>query len=253
MLATEWSFGNVLWTMLVFFFWFMAIWIFIMVFSDIFRRRDLSGWAKGGWIILIFIVPFLGAIIYLIARPKMTEQDKEDMARMQEAERRVSGYSPADEVAKLVEAPRRGQDHRGGVRGDEEARDDADLNPGGSQSLGSSRRWRSSSPSPRPLHRWPGLAQPLRQMLTHPDRVRHRRERRVHGADAREEARVDDVQVVELVRLAVARRAPTSPGRDRTGTCRPGARPPRWGCSCACRSSWAARGDPPSRRGSASS
>ena len=101
MLATEWSFGNVLWTMLVFFFWFMAIWIFITVFADIFRRRDLSGGAKAGWIILIFIVPFLGAIIYLIARPKMTAQDKEDMERMQEAERRVSGYSPADEVAKL--------------------------------------------------------------------------------------------------------------------------------------------------------
>ena len=101
MLATEWSFGNVLWTMLVFFFWFMAIWIFITVFADIFRRRDLSGWAKGGWILLIFIVPFLGALIYLIARPKMTEQDKEDMERMQAAEMRVSGYSPADEVAKL--------------------------------------------------------------------------------------------------------------------------------------------------------
>jgi hypothetical protein len=101
MLATEWSFGNVLWTMLVFFFWFMAIWIFITVFADIFRRRDLSGAAKAGWIILIFIVPFLGAIIYMIARPRMTEQDKEDMARIQEAERRVSGYSPADEVAKL--------------------------------------------------------------------------------------------------------------------------------------------------------
>src|SRR6476620_6934464 len=101
MLATEWSFGNVLWTMLVFFFWLMAIWIFIMVFSDIFRPRDLSGAAKTGWIILIFIVPFLRAIIYMIARARMTEQDKEDMARIQEAERRVSGYSPADEVAKL--------------------------------------------------------------------------------------------------------------------------------------------------------
>ncbi|HEY6680376.1 MAG TPA: PLD nuclease N-terminal domain-containing protein, partial [Actinomycetota bacterium] len=101
MLATDWSFGDVLWAMLVFFFWFMAIWIFITVFADIFRRRDLSGWAKAGWIILIFIVPFLGAIIYLIARPKMTEQDKEDMERMQAAEMRVSGYSPADEVAKL--------------------------------------------------------------------------------------------------------------------------------------------------------
>ena len=102
MLATEWSFGDILWTMLVFFFWFMAIWIFIAVFSDIFRRRDLSGWAKAGWVVLIFIVPFLGALIYLIARPKMTEQDKEDMERMQQAESRLSGYSAADEVAKLA-------------------------------------------------------------------------------------------------------------------------------------------------------
>ena len=102
MLATEWSFGNVLWTMLVFFFWFMAIWIFIMVFSDIFRRRDLSGWAKGGWILLIFIVPFLGALIYLIARPKMTAQDKEMMEQAQEAQRRIEGYSAADEIEKLV-------------------------------------------------------------------------------------------------------------------------------------------------------
>ena len=131
MLATEWSFGNVLWTMLVFFFWFMAIWIFIMVFADIFRRRDLSGAAKAGWIILIFLVPFLGAIIYMIARPRMTEQDKEDMARIQEAERRVSGYSPADEVAKLSKLRDEGKIDRGGIRGDEEARDDADLNLGG--------------------------------------------------------------------------------------------------------------------------
>ena len=49
----------------------------------------------------LVVQPFLGAIIYLIARPKMTAQDQEDMARMQEAERRISGYSPADEVAKL--------------------------------------------------------------------------------------------------------------------------------------------------------
>jgi lysylphosphatidylglycerol synthetase-like protein (DUF2156 family) len=102
MLATEWSAGDVLWTMIEFFFIFMAIWIFIMVFADIFHRRDLSGWAKAGWVILIFIVPFLGAIIYLIARPKMTAQDKEEMERMQQAQARVAGYSAADEVAKLA-------------------------------------------------------------------------------------------------------------------------------------------------------
>jgi len=94
--------GQVLWSMLAFFFFFMAIWIFIAVFSDIFRRNDLSGWGKAGWVILIFIVPFLGAIIYLIVRPKMTAQDKEEMAKMKEAQRRVEGYSAADEVAKLA-------------------------------------------------------------------------------------------------------------------------------------------------------
>ena len=93
MLATEWSFGNVLWTMLVLFFWVMAIWIFITIFADIFRRNDLSGWAKAGWIFLIFIVPFLGALIYVIARPKMTAQDKEMIEQAQEAQRRIEGYS----------------------------------------------------------------------------------------------------------------------------------------------------------------
>jgi uncharacterized membrane protein YfcA len=102
MLAYEWTFGSVLWAMVVFFFWFMLIWIFIGVFADLFRRNDLSGWAKAGWLLLIFIIPLLGILIYLIARPKMTEQDKEMMAAMQERERRATGYSAADEVAKLA-------------------------------------------------------------------------------------------------------------------------------------------------------
>jgi competence protein ComGC len=57
---------------------------------------------KAFWIILIFIVPFVGALIYIIARPKMTEQDKQMMEQAAEAQRRISGYSAADEVAKLA-------------------------------------------------------------------------------------------------------------------------------------------------------
>ena len=102
MLAYEWTFGSVLWAMIVFFFWFMLIWMFIGVFADIFRRNDLTGWGKAGWLLLIFIIPLLGILIYLIARPKMTEQDKEMMAAVQERERRATGYSAADEVAKLA-------------------------------------------------------------------------------------------------------------------------------------------------------
>jgi len=102
MLATDWSFGNVLWTMFVFFLWIMAIWLFIALFTDIFRRDDLSGWAKAGWIILLFVVPFVGALIYIVARPKMTEQDKRIIEQQQEMQRRISGYSAADEVEKLT-------------------------------------------------------------------------------------------------------------------------------------------------------
>lgn len=93
--------GDVLVSMVAFFFWFMAIWIFITIFGDIFRRNDLSGGAKAGWIFLLFILPFLGALIYLIARPKVTAQDVQLMAQAEAANKAVAGVSTADELAKL--------------------------------------------------------------------------------------------------------------------------------------------------------
>ncbi len=101
-MLADYSFGDFLWTMLAFFFWFMFIWIFITVFADIFRRNDIHGGAKAGWIILIVILPFLGILIYMIARPKMTAQDKEMMEQAQAVQDRVEGYSAADEIAKLA-------------------------------------------------------------------------------------------------------------------------------------------------------
>jgi hypothetical protein len=73
MIATGWGFGSVLWVMFGALFWFMAIWIFIAVFADIFRRRDIGGGAKALWILLIFLVPFFGALVYMIARPRITD------------------------------------------------------------------------------------------------------------------------------------------------------------------------------------
>lgn len=96
------TFWDIVWSIIILFFWLMALWIFIALFGDIFRRNDLSGVMKAVWIIVLFILPFLGALIYLIARPKMTAQDKEDMQKMQEAQRRMQGYSAADEIAKLA-------------------------------------------------------------------------------------------------------------------------------------------------------
>ena len=101
-MLAEWSFGDALWAMLVFFFWVMAIWIFITVFADIFRRHDISGWGKAGWILLIFILPFFGALIYIIARPKMTEQDQRMITEAREQQRRIAGFSAAEEISKLA-------------------------------------------------------------------------------------------------------------------------------------------------------
>src|SRR5438046_4965893 len=55
--------------MVVFFFWFTVIWMFIALFADV-LRRDISGWAKAGWIILMVIFPFIGILAYIISRPK---------------------------------------------------------------------------------------------------------------------------------------------------------------------------------------
>ena len=101
-MLADYTFGSFLWTMVAFFFWFMFIWIFITVFADIFHRNDIHGGAKAGWIILIVVLPFLGLLIYMIARPKMTEQDRQEMEQAQQVQQRIEGYSAADEVAKLA-------------------------------------------------------------------------------------------------------------------------------------------------------
>ena len=94
------SFSEFLWGMVIFFLWIMYIWMFIAIFGDIFRRDDLGGWGKGGWIFLIFVLPFFGILLYLIVRPKMTAQDQAMMADMESQQMRASGYSAADEIAK---------------------------------------------------------------------------------------------------------------------------------------------------------
>ena len=92
-----------LWWMLMFYLFFMVIMMFISIFADIFRRENLSGWGKAGWIFLIFILPFLGILIYVIVRPKNTEQDKRMMAEAQAQQARLQGGSTVDDIAKAQE------------------------------------------------------------------------------------------------------------------------------------------------------
>jgi hypothetical protein len=77
----DWDFGDIFLTMVLFYFWFMLIWMFIGVFADIFRRHDLSGMGKAGWLILIVILPFIGILIYAVSRPSlMTDTSRADGA-----------------------------------------------------------------------------------------------------------------------------------------------------------------------------
>jgi NADH:ubiquinone oxidoreductase subunit 6 (subunit J) len=79
---------------------FIVIMMFIRIFSDIFTRENLSGWGKAGWIFLIFVFPFVGILIYVIARPKNTEQDKRMIAEAQAVQSRLVGGSSVDDIAK---------------------------------------------------------------------------------------------------------------------------------------------------------
>jgi hypothetical protein len=89
-----------IWYMFIFYLFFMVIWMFIQVFADIFRRDNLSGWGKTGWILLLFIFPFIGILIYMIVRPKNTEQDKRMMAEAQATQARMMGGNAVDDIAK---------------------------------------------------------------------------------------------------------------------------------------------------------
>ena len=68
-LASDYPFLDIFWTMAIFFAWVIWIWLLILVLSDNFRRRDHSGWAKAGWTLLVIFLPLIGVLIYMIVRP----------------------------------------------------------------------------------------------------------------------------------------------------------------------------------------
>jgi hypothetical protein len=105
-IAADYPFLDIFWTMLVFFAWVIWFVILFRVLMDIFRRHDIGGWGKTGWIIFVIILPFLGVFIYLIASGKgMAERD---VAQSQAAKSQFDDYvrsvssesGPASEIAK---------------------------------------------------------------------------------------------------------------------------------------------------------
>ena len=109
--AAQFGTGQVFLSMLEFFFFIIWLWLLIVVFADIFRSRDLSGWAKALWTIFVIILPYIGVLIYLIARGrKMHEHAEQDAQAQDTAMRRYvqsvsssDGGGAASEIGRLAD------------------------------------------------------------------------------------------------------------------------------------------------------
>jgi membrane protein implicated in regulation of membrane protease activity len=116
-LASSYSYPllGAFWTIFEIFLWVIWFWILITVFIDIFRSRDLSGWAKALWFIFVLFIPLIGVLVYLIARGgKMHERSVRDQQQADQEFRSYvqdvagSGDTPADQLSKLADLRDRG-------------------------------------------------------------------------------------------------------------------------------------------------
>ena len=103
-IAADYPFLDVFWTMIIFFFWVIWIWIVITVLVDVFRRHDIGGFAKAAWVIFVVILPWLGVLIYLIVehdgmRERSVKQAEAQQQQFDQYVRDTAGGS-ADEIAR---------------------------------------------------------------------------------------------------------------------------------------------------------
>ncbi len=104
-MLAAYTFGQVMWSMFIFFMWILWFWLLFTVFADLFRRHDISGWGKAGWTIFVIILPFLGVFVYLIAEGKA--MGERSMKQAQAAQSEMDNYvrsvasssSPSEQIA----------------------------------------------------------------------------------------------------------------------------------------------------------
>jgi Short C-terminal domain/Phospholipase_D-nuclease N-terminal len=107
LIAADYPFLDILWTMIVFFAWVAWLWILFTVFVDLFRRDDIGGWGKAAWIVFVIVLPFLGVLIYLIAqhdgmRERSLSRAEAQRTAFDQYVRETAGGSAA-EIAKAKE------------------------------------------------------------------------------------------------------------------------------------------------------
>ena len=103
------TFANFLADVLAVFVFVVWFWLLIVVFGDLFRRHDISGWGKALWVIGLIVFPYIGVFAYLITQSiGMTERSTQQALQTRDELRRVVGYSVADEIKKLDELKKSG-------------------------------------------------------------------------------------------------------------------------------------------------
>jgi predicted membrane channel-forming protein YqfA (hemolysin III family) len=96
------TFANFLADVFSIFIFVLWFWLLITVFGDLFRRHDISGWAKAVWVIVLILFPYLGILIYLISQHRgMAERQSQRVQQARDELRHVVGFSVADELEKL--------------------------------------------------------------------------------------------------------------------------------------------------------
>src|SRR5436189_1682877 len=84
-IASDYPFMDILWTMIIFFAWVVWIWMMIVILTDVFRRHDIGGFAKAAWVIFMIVLPFLGVLVYLIAQHDgMAERQVKEVEQAQQ-------------------------------------------------------------------------------------------------------------------------------------------------------------------------
>ncbi len=84
--VADYTFLDSFWTLIMFFLWILWFWLLFTVFADIFRRHDLSGWGKTGWLVFTIVLPFLGVFVYLITQNEGMTQRNVERAQAQRAQ-----------------------------------------------------------------------------------------------------------------------------------------------------------------------
>jgi predicted membrane channel-forming protein YqfA (hemolysin III family) len=96
------TFANFLADVLAVFFFVVWFWLLIIVFGDLFRRHDISGWGKALWVIGLVLFPYLGVFAYMIFQSEgMAERATQQALQARNELRRTAGFSVADEITKL--------------------------------------------------------------------------------------------------------------------------------------------------------